>query len=163
MSESYDTNYTEEEYGRTYKEHILEIYKIYVEMADRISQRRMNTNVFFVSANTFLFTVISLFSEWSNIILAFVIIIGIVLSIAWYYFLKSYRLLNSGKFKVVYEIEKKLPICPYKLEWENLGKGKERKLYWPLSYLEVVLPILFGIVYFIMLIYLVFITCNIKT
>lgn len=94
--------------------------------------------------------------------LLFVAIIGIVLSGAWYYFLKNYRLLNSGKFKVVYEIEKLLPICPYRLEWEKLGKGKEKASYWPLSYLEIILPILFGIIYVIMLIFVAVTINNIK-
>lgn len=155
MDEQYKPNYTEEEYGMSYKEHILEMYKLYVEMADRVSQRRMSTNNFFVSANTLLFAAFTLLNKWDKNTLVLVAIIGIVLSGAWYYFLKSYRFLNSGKFKVVQELEKLLPVSPYAFEWEKLGKGKIKKLYWPLSHLETILPFLFGMVYLTMLVYIV--------
>ena len=153
MCDQYKTNYTEDEYGELYKDHIIDIYKLYVEMADRISQRRMSTNNFFVSVNTFLFVIISFFGERNNDILMILVVIGIIFSGAWYYLLKSYRCLNSGKFEVVQEIEKLLPLSPYKFEWEKLGNGKDKKLYWPLSHLEIILPILFGIIYFLVLVY----------
>ena len=40
-----------EKYGEKYKEHLLEQYKLYVEMADRISGRRQTANSFFLSIN----------------------------------------------------------------------------------------------------------------
>src|ERR1700712_4485743 len=43
---------------------ILEQYKLYVEMADRISARRALTNTFFITLNTAVFTVIGAF--WKN-------------------------------------------------------------------------------------------------
>ena len=46
-----------------YQKAILEQYKIYVEMADRISQRRGLTNTFFLTLNTAIFTAIGLFWE----------------------------------------------------------------------------------------------------
>lgn len=55
-------NYTEEEYGTDYKHHILEQYKLYVEMSDRVSQRRASLNVFFISVNTFLITVVTFYN-----------------------------------------------------------------------------------------------------
>ncbi len=39
-------------YGDNYQAHYLEIYKLYVEMADRISSRRHNTNSFFLTINS---------------------------------------------------------------------------------------------------------------
>lgn len=147
------TNYTEEEYGTNFRMHILEQYKLYVEMADRISQRRMATNNFFVSLNTILFGVISLLkseNSWINIGCGMV---GIVLSISWYYLLKSYRQLNSGKFKVIHELENMLPTSPYDIEWEKIGRGENKKLYWPLSHLETALPTLFLVLYISIIIY----------
>ncbi len=32
--------------------------------------------------------------------------------------------MNSGKFKVVHELETYLPVCPYDAEWTVLGQGK---------------------------------------
>jgi hypothetical protein len=51
-----------------YKIHILEQYKIYVEMADRISSRRNLANVFFLTINTTLITVVGfLFTKINSI------------------------------------------------------------------------------------------------
>jgi len=38
-----------EEYGEQFKEHLIEQYKLYVEMTDRISDRRERTNRFYIS------------------------------------------------------------------------------------------------------------------
>ena len=38
-----------EEYGEDYRAHLLEQYKLYVEMADRVSQRRDQSNRFYVT------------------------------------------------------------------------------------------------------------------
>ena len=38
-----------EEYGDKYSAHLLEQYKLYVEMADRVSQRRDQSNRFYVT------------------------------------------------------------------------------------------------------------------
>jgi hypothetical protein len=46
-----------------YQAAVLEQYKIYVEMADRVSQRRGLTNTFFLTLNTAIFTAVGLFWE----------------------------------------------------------------------------------------------------
>ena len=38
-----------EEYGDKYSDHLLEQYKLYVEMTDRVSQRRERSNQFFIT------------------------------------------------------------------------------------------------------------------
>ena len=75
--------------------------------------------------------------------------VGIVLSYTWYYLLQSYKLLNSGKFEVIHKVEQHLPLNLYAFEWEVLGEGKERAKYWPISHIEKILPVLFGIIYII--------------
>ena len=40
---------TPEEYGDKYPDHLLEQYKLYVEMTDRVSQRRERSNPFFMT------------------------------------------------------------------------------------------------------------------
>ena len=39
-------------YGESYQAHSLEIYKLYVQMADNISARRQSANSFFLTVNT---------------------------------------------------------------------------------------------------------------
>jgi hypothetical protein len=40
------------EYGDKYAEHLLEQYKLYVQMADKISERRQSAHRFFITVNT---------------------------------------------------------------------------------------------------------------
>ncbi len=146
-------NYTEDDYGPNYKNHILEQYKLYVEMADRISQRRVTTNTFFISINTFLITITTFFRDNSYLILCLVSLIGFILALVWYDLVNSYKRLNTGKYRVIHELEELLPVAPYKEEWNKLGCGKNKKLYYPVSYLEATLPAMVSILYVILLIY----------
>ena len=53
----------EKNYGKDYKQHLLEQYKLYVEMADEVSSRRSKANNFFLSVNTLLVTAIGVLTE----------------------------------------------------------------------------------------------------
>ena len=53
-------------------------------------------------------------------------IAGMLICYSWYRLIRSYKDLNSGKFKVVHEIVKLLPISPFDDEWEILGRGKDK-------------------------------------
>lgn len=129
---------------------ILELYKLYVEMADRVSQRRATANSFFLTLETGLFGLsISLAGLSSSRIEYQVATIaaagfGLPFSVVWWRILESYRQLNRAKFQVVHEIEQKLPIAPYGDEWVKVGKGADPKLYRPLTAVEGWVPILFG-------------------
>jgi drug/metabolite transporter (DMT)-like permease len=131
---------------------ILEQYKIYVEMADRVSARRGSTNTFFLTLNTTAVTAIGLLwsghlreSKW---ILAFLFVGLIIQCMAWFGLLRSYRQLNSAKYAVVGVLEERLPASPYwSAEWMALGAGNDPARYLPLSHLEQWIPSLFAIVY----------------
>jgi hypothetical protein len=140
---------SQDEYGENFNIHLLEQYKIYVEMADRISQRRMKANSFFITINTSLLTVASVLKDSIGIWVLPAMIIGIIISLVWFYIINSYRQLNSGKFKVVHEFEKKLPALAYKYEWKILGEGKDMRKYWPISHVEKILPLVFAGIYII--------------
>lgn len=116
-------------------------------MADRVSQRRMNVNTFFLSANTIVLTVIGLKGFDVGTYGVLIMIVGIILSYTWYYLLESHKLLNSKKIEIIQEIEELLPLNMYKCEWEKLGEGRNRVSYWPVSQIEKIIPILFAIVY----------------
>lgn len=138
-------------YGGSYRKDMLEIYKIYVASADAISQRRQNANAYFLSVNTGLIAVFGLTSTCIkgdlNRLLCLISIAGIVMSYTWYRLIKSYRGLNSGKFKVIHLIEKKLPIAPYDAEWEAVGRGKNKKKHLPFTHVETFVPWIFLTVY----------------
>lgn len=68
-------------------------------------------------------------------------------------YIRSYRQLNSGKFKVIHEIEKELPIAAYDKEWEILGRGKQPGKYLQLTRVEQWVPLVLSIPYLLLLVY----------
>ncbi len=140
-----------ETYGLEYDKHLFEQYKLYVEMVDRISARRMLANSFFVGVHTALitaFTVLLKEKVLQPTIIGFTPFIAVILlCFIWWRVVHSYRQLNSGKFKVVHALEQMLPVAPYDAEWTVLGGGKDSKLYLPLTHIENYVPVCFGILY----------------
>jgi hypothetical protein len=142
---------TKEVYGAEFEKHLFEQYKLYVEMADRISARRMLANSFFVGVHTALITAFTVLLK-ENILPPTLMGMApffavIVLCFVWWRVVHSYRQLNSGKFKVVHALEQMLPVAPYDAEWKALGAGKNRKLYLPLTHIENWVPVCFGALY----------------
>jgi hypothetical protein len=150
-----------EEYGEQFAKHMLEQYKLYVEMADRVSSRRAQTNRFYISLLSILLALLSVvasigaFSEILNIILLAIAILGIMLCALWWVNIRSYRQLNSGKFKIIHEMEKELPIAPYDKEWEILGRGKQVGKYLQLTRVEQWVPFVLTIPYLLLLVYFI--------
>lgn len=124
--------------------HLLEQYKLYVEMADRISARRHSANSYFLAINTGLVGLIGyVTTKDTSDYLWLMAGAGIALSYLWYRLIRSYRDLNSGKFKVIHFIEKRLPLSPYDAEWEAIGRGEDPKLYKPFTHIETGVPWVF--------------------
>ena len=130
-----------------YDSKMFEQYKLYVELADRISQRRSIANSFFITANAALLTIASWFQDGFGNHIYLVSAIGIILSLFWFFSINSYRQLNTGRFDLIHEIERKLPLNLFSYEWKVLGEGKSKKKYWPLSHVERLVPWLFVILY----------------
>jgi len=149
---------TREEYGEKYRDHYLEQYKQYVEMADRISARRLLANSFFLTVHTSIVGALVVFLK-DGIKLSQLWLIVPFLSIellcySWWRIVKSYRQLNEGKYKVVHLMEQNLPCPPYDIEWEMLGRGKNPKLYQPITHIEKDVPIAFGLIYLMIAVFL---------
>ena len=153
--ELWSTGVSADDYARpeAYRAAILDQYKTYVEMADRISARRGLTNTFFITLNSAVFTVIGLFwkdrpPEPSAPTLAVLLAVALAQCAAWYFIVRSYRQLNTVKYDVVGLLEERLPASPYyAAEWAALKKGEDKRVYWPLSHVEQWIPILFGLIY----------------
>lgn len=147
----------EEKYGPEYRAHIFEQYKIYIEGIEKTSDRRQQANNYFITINAALISLIglSLFKEviWIKVVLA---IVGILISVIFWFLIRSYKQLNTGKFAVVREIEKLLPLQLYAYEWdEKLAKGSRKKVYYPFSHIESHIPVIFGIIYLVLIIFLI--------
>lgn len=124
--------------------HLLDQYKLYVEMADRISQRRATANTYFLSLNSAILAFVGYLSVKEtgeyNWMLACG---GLALSWLWRSLIISYSNLNTAKFKVIHQIEKRLPISPYEAEWDAMERGTNPALYKPLTHIERNVPLVF--------------------
>jgi hypothetical protein len=103
-----------------------EIYKLAVEMADRVSARRLTSNAFFVTVNTGLAGLMAF--AYANVasdhrfILWIVALVGLLLSLTWFFAIRSYKRLNKSKFEVIHQLEATLEFEYFKREWESLKR-----------------------------------------
>lgn len=129
---------------------IVEQYKTYIESADRNSDRRINTNNFYIVLNSMIITGLGMFIDNTTMsILLFVL--GILFSIIWCINLINYKNISSCKYNIINEIENMLPIRMFKYEWEKLDTGKNIKKYIPVTDLEKIIPIIFILIYIILI------------
>jgi len=122
----------------------LELYKLTVEMADRVSARRATANAFFLTVNTALLAFVSSGSLW------LVALAGIALSATWAVLLKSYRDLNAAKFEVITNMEKNLEAHVFADEWESLKEKRSkgwRRWYAEFGTVERLVPLIFAALY----------------
>jgi hypothetical protein len=133
---------------------LLEQYKLAAEMADRVSARRGNANLLFLSIQTTLLTGAGLAYTtlrdvaWYSVL--GVALTGVAISAAWWRQLQSYRLLNKAKFAVINAMEEFLPVKIFTDEWEILTTrtpsyielgATERLVPWVFAGLQVLLMI----------------------
>jgi len=148
-----------------------EIYQMAVEMADRVSSRRMVANGFFLSIHTALVTVVGFAYEKvatdQKSVLIIVAMMGFLLAWTWFFAIRSYRRLNRAKFNVINTLEKDLATQYFTNEWAELTKTTEDDLelksfrdrwlkfkdrYTTLTNIESVVPIVFVIIYVVILV-----------
>lgn len=132
---------------------VLEIYKMAVEMADRVSARRAGANAYFITVQGALVTSLGFLASRTPAVndryLVAIAAVGVITSASWFLLLRSYRDLNRAKFKVIHDLEKMLPTQPFADEWVVLKRDpvpKWRPRYAELSTVERVIPALFGLV-----------------
>jgi len=146
---------SEKDYGDDYKNHLFEQYKIYVESVEKTSDRRQQANNYFITINTVLISLIGLSFQiiffqnnaWIRVLLSS---IGIIICVVFWFLIRSYKQLNTGKFKVIHKIEENLPLALYKYEWEVLSKGEDYDKYYPFSHIEIWIPCVFGFIYILL-------------
>ena len=134
----------------------LELYKLSVEMADRISSRRLTANSFFLTINTGIVAFAGYLSLSTDKELAvgqywIVALAGIILCYMWYRLIRSYADLNRAKFAVIHEMEKDLPYKVFDAEWVAVGEGKDPKKYLPFTKIEMSVPWVFLVIHSIVL------------
>lgn len=129
----------------------LEIYKMLVEMADRVSQRRQAANSFYLSVNTAIVGASAFIPHLNsaNPPVALIALAGFCVSALWVRNIESYKELNEGKFHVITEMEKLLPEKAFTDEWDYLHRNGKQKKYRPFHTVEIAVPWVFMIVSFL--------------
>lgn len=137
----------------------MELYKLAVEMTDRVSARRGTANAFFVTVNTALLAFLGLAelrAAWP------VAAGGVVISLTWALLIKSYRDLNTAKFKTINAAEARLPLKIFSEEWQNLKRDRPEnwlpknwrkwlKWYVEFTIVEMIVPLVFAALYLVIL------------
>jgi hypothetical protein len=146
--------YTTETYGESFKAHLLEQYKLYVESAEKVSERRLSANNYLLTVNAFLVTLYGLLagSPYKSSWTVLVPIAGVLVSLTWYRIITSYRDLNTVKFQVIHELEQEMPAALYAYEWHKAEEGRG-KVYHPLTHLERWVPLIFVLLYLLLAIF----------
>ncbi len=131
------------------RDQMLDLYKLHAEFADRLGQRREGANRLFLSLLSGVLVFLAACLRFgiegvsANLLMWFFGAAGISLCVGWYIVLHSYRQLAKGKFKALYELEKKLPFRFYRREWKLLTKIGYRRLTVVESFLPTTFALLF--------------------
>ena len=104
------------------EELLLSQWQTCVEMANSISQRRDTINSIFISLNLAITAAFSIVWDIKSLLLLF---FGVVICTLWYITIRNFKILNTEKFKIINEIEKKLPVQPFNDEWNGLKNNKK--------------------------------------
>jgi len=125
-----------------------ELYRLAVEMADRVSARRGVSNSFFVALQSGILSVLGALSarDADRWLLVALCASGAVTSATWFLLLRSYRALNRAKFSVITRLERGLTYQIFADEWEALVGDpiiRWRPRYAELGTVERLVPALF--------------------
>lgn len=128
---------------------VLAIWQTCVEMANGVSQRRDTMNNLFVTLNI---AVIAAVSWMWDVKMVFLCVAGLVICVVWLLYINNFKRLNAAKFRVIYDLEERLGVTPFKDEWDILKKTKR---YLEGTKLERILPIAFALGYAVVFVILI--------
>lgn len=131
------------------KQDVLAIWQTCVEMANGVSQRRDTMNNLFVTLNI---AVIAAVSWMWDVKTVFLCVAGLVICVVWLLYINNFKRLNTAKFRVIYDLEERLGVTPFKDEWDILKKTKR---YLEGTKLERILPITFALGYAVVFVILI--------
>jgi hypothetical protein len=141
----------DEPFGTDYHKLLLEQYRLYVDTSTKVSERRAAVQTFFLTANTLLATVYGVAAgkgsapaipqvdtAWQWL----VPLAGLLLALSWFVLIGAYSALNSAKFKVIHELERRLPARMFDREWQ-IVQAKEKGRH-TLTQVERLIPLIFA-------------------
>lgn len=125
---------------------ILEQWKQMISIADKNSDRRIKSNNTYITVNTLITAGTNVISGAPTKVLA---LIGMFISLLWFFSVLNYRLTNKYRYQVIRELEKHMFYQPITDEYQKLN---QLRFYLGNTIIELVIPIVFIIVFFTMLI-----------
>lgn len=130
---------------------VLELYKIMVDSAHKVTEWRQKSNEFFLAINSALIAIATyLFNVYQTPTAPGIAVFGILLAVIWYESIKSYSKLNGAKWKVVSEIEQKEFKYPiFQMERKYYKEANRRGN----ASVEKMVPLLFIAMYVIILLF----------
>jgi hypothetical protein len=133
------------EYGDRYADHVLEQYKLYVELADRAAQRRNAATTGWIPLLLNIVVALVTVSAASQALgrggQAVLTLLGILICLSWFQDERRYRALAVAKYAVIARLEKQLPFALEEAEWQEL-QSEANAGYFPR--VVVPLPIVFA-------------------
>ena len=135
---------------------LIEQYTTYVDTTLNVSNRRMRNNRFYVLLLSGTLAVISVLADTQiieEVGLLLAGLLGLALCVLWYLSIVSYKQLNSGKYRVIEEMEEELPFSPFDREWEILDRGDNWRTYITHTRVERKIQVVIGIPYILIVIW----------
>lgn len=135
---------------------VLEQWKFYGQTTLNVSNRRLKNNRFYLRLLIGLLGIAGIGAKlgyFTPIGLLLIGVVGLPFCVLWSFHILSYKQLNSGKYRVMWEMAEELPFDPFKREWENLKEGDEPEAYIKHTTVEVWWPRVFGYFYAGLIVY----------
>lgn len=138
---------------------LMDQYQFYAATTSDVSNRRLRTNQFYLSLLSGILVVLPFVLDLDNprrvrlLAMLTVGLVGVVVSVVWFFNILSYRQLNGGKYAVVHEMEEHLPYDCFTREWELLGEGEDSRRYITHWKVERLVPWLVAIPYLVLVVY----------
>lgn len=134
----------------------LEQWKFYGQSTHQVSNRRLKNNRFYLRLLIALLGVAGIGGKLGFITpvgILFIGAIGLPFCILWAFHILSYKQLNSGKYRVLWQMAAHLPYDPFQMEWDRLKEGEEPDVYIKHTTVEVWWPRVFGFFYAVLVIF----------
>lgn len=119
-----------------------DLYKLFVESADKISDKRITQNNIYITLQLAILSFISL-KKIDDLYLYIFCIIGIIIAILWFITIDNYSKRNKIKYSLINEYESRNNI-----NW-FLEEEKRLMVLTNLTFIEKIIPILFLVVFVI--------------
>lgn len=137
----------------------VEQYKLYVELMDRTSARRNQTNKFYLTLLSAIFIFTSAIDRVEilkdeNFVFVSIFLLGIGICFLWFLNIQSYKQLNKLRFKVIEKMEKKMPFQCFSEEWQ-IRDDYTQYNYNLLTNVERIAPVAISILFIVLLISLI--------